>query len=150
MVMEARKHSAFKLLDSIPTLGPVRVSLILSVMVTPYRFRTKRQLWSYSGFAVTARTSSDYQIVNGEIKRVEQKTATRGLNDNHTLKQVFKAAANSVRTGPLKVYYDRLRAQGMREEMARLNLARKISAITLSIWQKGVKFDPALLLAHKV
>jgi transposase len=152
MIAEARKQAAFKLLDAIPTLGPVRVALILATMVTPHRFRTKRQLWTYSGFAVISRTSSDFQINNGQIKRVVQKTATRGLNENYnrTLKQVFKAAANSVRSGPLKLYYDGLRAQGMRDEMARLNVARKIATLTLTIWKKGVKFDPAYLQAHTV
>ena len=51
MVEEAGKHPAFKTLDSVPTLGPVRVSLILAVVLTPYRFRTKRQFWTYSGLA---------------------------------------------------------------------------------------------------
>jgi hypothetical protein len=31
--------------------------------------------------------------------------------------------------------------QGMRPEMARLTLARKIAAITLIVWKKGVHFD---------
>ena len=147
MILEARKHSAFKLLKSIPTLGPIRVSFILATIVTPFRFRTKRQLWAYAGLAVTAKSSADFQIVNGEIKRVHHKLATRGLNTNfnRTLKDVFKAAANSVRSGPLKLFYDRLRANGMRDEMARLDLARKIAAITLALWQKGVMFDPAFL-----
>jgi hypothetical protein len=33
----------------------------------------------------------------------------------------------------------------MRAEMARLTLARKIAAITLSIWKKGETFDPKKL-----
>ena len=30
----------------------------------------------------------------------------------------------------------------MRPTMARLTLARKIAAISLTIWKKGVEFDP--------
>jgi transposase len=151
MIAEARKQPAFRCLDSIPTLGPVRVSLLLATMVTPYRFRTKRQLWSYSGFALRTSSSADFQVSNGVIKKAPQQAATRGLNDNHNpiLKQVFKAAANSVRTGPLKLYFDRLCAQGIRVEMARLSLARKIAAITLAVWQKGVMFDPAFLQSQR-
>jgi hypothetical protein len=32
-------------------------------------------------------------------------------------------------------------AKGMRPEMARLTLARKIASITLIIWKKGARFE---------
>jgi hypothetical protein len=32
--------------------------------------------------------------------------------------------------------------KGMRPTMARLTLARKIATITLTMWKKGVGFDP--------
>jgi len=35
--------------------------------------------------------------------------------------------------------------KGMRTSMARLTLARKIAAITLTRWKKGVSFDPKQL-----
>jgi hypothetical protein len=31
--------------------------------------------------------------------------------------------------------------KGMKPEMARLRLARKIAAITLTLWKKGERFD---------
>jgi hypothetical protein len=37
-------------------------------------------------------------------------------------------------------FYLQLLAKGMRPEMARLTLARKIAAITLKIWKKGEPF----------
>ena len=39
-------------------------------------------------------------------------------------------------------FYLGLLARGMRPEMARLTLARKLAAITLKIWKKGELFDP--------
>jgi hypothetical protein len=33
----------------------------------------------------------------------------------------------------------------MKPEMARLTLARKIAAISLSVWKKGERFDPEQL-----
>jgi hypothetical protein len=36
-------------------------------------------------------------------------------------------------------------AKGMRPEMARLTLARKIAAIILIVWKKGVSFDAQYL-----
>ena len=38
-------------------------------------------------------------------------------------------------------FYLGLLDKGMRPEMARLTLARKIAAITLKIWKKGETFD---------
>lgn len=49
MVAESRKHSIQRILTGIPSLGPVRVAILMAVMQTPHRFRTKRQLWAYAG-----------------------------------------------------------------------------------------------------
>jgi len=43
--------------------------------------------------------------------------------------------------GPFQEFYRALLAKGIRPEMARLTLARKIAAITLHIWKKGVRFE---------
>src|ERR1700692_4644265 len=34
-------------LEQIPRLGPIRVALLIALLQTPHRFRTKRQLWNY-------------------------------------------------------------------------------------------------------
>ena len=52
MVLEARRDPAWEVLRSIPFVGPVRVSLLLATMKTPWRFWTKRNLWAYAGLAV--------------------------------------------------------------------------------------------------
>ena len=143
MCRQARKQSAYKLLDSVPTLGPVRVSLILAAMATPHRFRTKRQLWAYAGFAVINKSTADYSIVNGRIVKSKKFSATRGLNSNYcrNLKMVFKTAAAGVRSGVFKNYYDKLVEKGVSPQMARLTLARKIAAVALALWKKGECFE---------
>jgi hypothetical protein len=71
--------------------------------------------------------------------------AVRGLNQNHNhdLKSIFKGAATKAgsATGPFRDFYTALLARGMNPPMARLTLARKIAAITLIVWKKGVCFD---------
>src|SRR5215469_16534073 len=73
----------------------------------------------------------------------------RGLNKNcnHHLKNVFKGAAATALTkpGPLRELYTALVAKGMRPEMARLTLARKIATIVLIVWKRGVCFDASHL-----
>jgi hypothetical protein len=36
-------------------------------------------------------------------------------------------------------------ARGMREELARVTLTRKLTALTLRLWKKGEHYDPAQL-----
>jgi hypothetical protein len=47
----------------------------------------------------------------------------------------------TTRPGPLCDFYVALLEKGMRPTMARLTWARKIAAITLTIWKKGANFD---------
>lgn len=150
MVAEARKQEAFSLISSIPYLGDIRTALILAVIVTPHRFRSKRPLWKYSGFAVVSDSSADYQEVNGRIIKTNRHSYTRGLNNNfnRTLKNVFRAAANAANAGVFKQYYDRLRAKGFQDNLARVTLARKIAAVTLTLWKKGEQFNPEKFLMH--
>jgi hypothetical protein len=63
------------------------------------------------------------------------------------LKDVFTGAAPAAtgRPGPLQDWYHGLRARGMRDELARVTLARKLAAITLRLWKKGERYDPTQL-----
>ena len=145
LLAESRKHPAVKLLRQIPYLGPIRSALLVALLETPHRFRTKRQLWAYSGFGLETHDSGEYRFVKGQLRRNRERVTVLGLNENHNhdLKNIFKSAAisASTRPGPFQEFYAGLVAKGRRPAMARLTLARKIAAITLTIWKKGVCFD---------
>jgi transposase len=145
LLAEARKHRATKLLRQIPGIGPLRAAHLVALMQTPHRFRTKRQLWTYSGLALETHDSAQYRYVQGQLQRSKKPQQLRGLNANHNhdLKNIFKGAAMRASTcdGPLRDFYQNLLAKGMRPTMARLTLARKIAAITLIVWKKGASFD---------
>ena len=83
--------------------------------------------------------------MKGQLQRKKKHVEIRGLNQNcnHDLKNLFKGAAisASTRPGPLRDFYEALLEKGIRPTMARLTLARKMAAITLTIWKKGVDFD---------
>lgn len=95
LLQEARQLPAFKRLCAVPGLGPIRVAQLMAVIGSPHRFRTKRQLWTYCGFAVVTRSSADYQVVGDKLERRPKSKQTRGLNANHSrrLKVIFKSAA---------------------------------------------------------
>jgi transposase len=149
LLAESKKHPAWKLLRSIPALGPIRAAMLMAILQTPHRFRTKRMLWKYSGFGVVTQTSADHRYVDGRLQRSKKPAFVRGLDPahNHQLKDVFKSAAVQASTteGPFREFYQALVAKGMRPEMARLTLARKIATISWMVWKKGVAFDAKYL-----
>ena len=146
---ESQKHPAWKLLCQIPSMGPIRAAVLIGIVQTPHRFRTKRQLWTFSGFGIETHSSADYRYVEGQLRRTNRPVSVRGLNTdhNHDLKNLFKAAAivAAHKPGPFQEFYAALLVKGIRPEMARLTLARKIAAITLHLWKKGVRFDAQYL-----
>jgi len=149
LLAESQKHAASQLLGKIPRLGPIRVALLIALLQTPHRFRTKRQLWAYCGLALQTRISGEYRVSGGQLQRSKRLPALRGLNANHNhdLKSIFKSAAThaGATSDPLSAFYEDLLAKGMKPSLARLTVARKIAAIVLKIWKKGDRFDPAQL-----
>jgi transposase len=149
LLAESGKHQASKLLCEIPAIGPIRAAQLIAILQTPYRFRTKRQLWAYGGLGIETHSSADHRYVDGQLQPSKRQVSLRGLNRNHNheLKNIFKGAAiiAATKPGPLQQFYDELVAKGMRPEMARLTLARKIAAIILIVWKKGVCFDAQYL-----
>jgi transposase len=145
LLVESKKHKAWKLLRRIPGIGPIRAALLIALMQTPHRFRTKRQLWNYSGLGLETHDSAQYRVVEGQLQRSKKPVTLRGLNKdhNHDLKDIFKGAAMRASTaaGPLHDFYEALLAKGRKPTMAQLTLARKIAAITLIVWKKEVRFD---------
>src|ERR1700676_5042691 len=94
LLLESHQHPAVKLLQQLPAIGPIRSALLVALLQTPHRFRTKRQLWAYSGFALETQDSGEYRMVRGKVRRNRERLTVLGLNDNHNhdLKNLFKGA----------------------------------------------------------
>src|SRR5262249_27695295 len=75
LLAESRKHTITAKLRKIPSLGPIRSALAVALIQTPHRFRSKRQLWTYSGLGLETRVSGEYQYVRGQLRR-RKKQAT--------------------------------------------------------------------------
>jgi transposase len=148
LLAESHRHPISRLLETCPGMGPLRVAMTIPVLVTPDRFRTARQLWSYSGLGIVMRSSSDYVPSQNGWKWAPV-VKTRGLNPhfNRTLKYVFKGAATTVITKlagcPLRDDYRRLLEAGTKPNLAKLTLARKIAATLLAMWKHEEVYDPA-------
>lgn len=146
MLEASRPHAAIDRLLTIPGIGPVRAAYIVAIVVDPFRFHSKRQFWSYCGLAVVTTSSGDWRRVRGNWVRMNT-AKPRGLNVNRNpwLKEVFKAAALSVTQlkadHPLRIDYEAMIMRGMRPNLARLTLARRLAATTLALWKKKEVYD---------
>lgn len=137
--------------ESVALLGRELASLVIPpIVVTPHRFRTKRQFWSYRGFGIVTRSSADW--VRERDQWVRARVAqTRGLNFNHNrlLKALFKGAATTVIAhagpNPLRADYDRLCNNGTKPNLAKVTVARKIAAIVLAMWKTEERYEPGRL-----
>ncbi len=153
LLAECKQHAISKVLRTVPGLGPIRVARLLPVVVTPHRFRSKRQFWSYCGFGVVMRSSADWERRPGGGWERTGRPRSCGLNHrfNHGLKDVFKGAAQTVLTKhtdeALCAHYARLCAAGTKPNLAKLTIARKIAAITLAVWKNKEAYDSARLQA---
>ena len=64
--------------------GPIRAAVVLlGIVQTAHRFRTKRQLWTYSGLGIEVHSSADHQVVKGQLQRKKKPIAIHGLNKNY-------------------------------------------------------------------
>src|ERR1700675_1159180 len=134
LLNESQKHPEWKLLCQIPSIGPIRAAVLIGIVQTPHRFRTKRQLWTFGSLGIETYSSADHHYVEGQLHRTNKQVSIRGLNTNHNhdLKNLFKGAAivAAHKPGPFQEFYAAL---------------RKIAAITLHLWKKGVHFDAQYL-----
>ena len=82
LLAESKKQKAWKRLCQIPAIGPIRAAVLLGILQTPHRFRTKRQLWNYGGLAIEMHSSADHRRVDGQLERSRKNVLVRGLNRN--------------------------------------------------------------------
>jgi transposase len=148
MRKEARKHKIYRVLRTVPGMGPNRVAELLPIVITPYRFPNKRMFWTYCGLGVVMRSSSDWvRAADGSWIRTNTQQ-TRGLNYNHNrlLKKIFKGTATTVigqkrKEDPVFQHYLSLLENGTNPTLAKLTIARQIASITLSILRSGEEYD---------
>ena len=147
LLKEAKTHPIIRILATAPGMGPIRTAQLVAIAATPERFRTRRQFWSYCGLSIVTRSSADW--VRGKDKRWErsQVQQTRGLTRKRhpLLKSVFKGAATTVIAQlpdhPLHKDYERMLEAGIKPNLAKLTLARRIAATVLSMWRHQEVYD---------
>jgi transposase len=149
LIEESKKHMVRRHLLTVPGLGSVRVAQIIAIVAYPQRFGNKRQFWTYCGLSVLEHTSADHEFKDGTIRKKNKRKTTRGLTwcYNRQLKMIMKGAAlEAIKREPFKSIYQRMTDRGLKPEVARVAIARKMAAIILSLMKKGESFDPKHLI----
>jgi hypothetical protein len=82
--------------------------------------------------------------VNGRNYRVQHKENLEAAAWTDFTPDVAATTATT-RSGPLQDLYQAMLARGMRPELARVTLTRKLAALTLRLWKTGERYDPAQL-----
>lgn len=125
-----------KSLISLPGIKYIQAARIIAQVVDPRRFKNKYKFFAYCGLVRHQRISN---------KRLYGTTRVWG---NRTLKCVFKMAAHSAIRGDnaLRMYYDSLRGRDVSDKNAQNAVARKLAALTLSLWRNNQRFNEQKIL----
>lgn len=119
-----------KNLCSIPGISHVRANIIVAVVCSPHRFKTKHQFWGYSMLV------RHIQMSGGKIY------GNRRVHGRKELRDVFIGAAENALRGEssLRDYYEAQRAKGIAHREAKLALARKIAGLSLALLKNNDTF----------
>jgi hypothetical protein len=153
MLQKAKKHAIYRVLLTIPGMGPLRVAQAMPIVVDPSRFRRRQHSWAYCGLGLRMYSSSDWQQ-DGQRKwqRVNMEK-TRGLSGRHntTLTAIFKGVARTVVVNvsvddPLHKHYEHLLESGTKTNLAELTIARQVAAVFLRMWKSKEVYDLAKVI----
>jgi hypothetical protein len=121
----------------------------MAILRTPFRFRTKRNLWPYVGLAVVTRSSADREFKDGKAAAKQEGSAHARIESESQpdhegrLQRSGQCSHKQARPAsrPLRSLNRTRRERRARE----VTLARKIVAVTLRLWKKGELWDPKKL-----
>jgi transposase len=136
LAREVKHFREVRYLISIPGIQYIQAAKIIAQVVDPGRFKNKYKFFAYCGLVRHPRQSAKRSY--GSVR----------VFGNSSLKCVFKMAAHSALTGNgcLRQYYEALRTRGLSDKAARNAVARKIAAVTLSMWRNKKTFNEQMIV----
>jgi len=126
-----KRHRPIKNLTTIPGIDTVRANVITAVVCMPHRFENKHKFWGYCMLVRHIQKSGGRIYGN---KRFHGRVELRDV--------FFGAAESALRTdSKLRTYYEAIRAKGIKHKDAKVALARKIAAASLSMLKNNEIFN---------
>jgi transposase len=127
-------------LDSIPGIGTATAAVLTAKMVSIERFGRPESLVSYFGIFPEEESSGQERDGRTKIKR-QQHMSPKG--NDLARKYLWNAALTAVVHNPaVKALYARLRARGVRGDVAVGHCMRKLLHLVFAVWKSGRSFDP--------
>jgi transposase len=129
----------YRILCTIPGIGPILAAIMIGIIDTPFRFKTKRKLWAYAGLSVRRSQS-------GKQKKAKTGGSRRG---NRLLKYAAMTAAKHAIRGDnaFARHSAQMLSQGVSFAMAQKTIARKILATVWSMWRTRSVYRDDILVA---
>lgn len=126
-----KKYRPIRNLMTIPGISIIRANIAVAIICTPHRFKNKHQFWGYCMLVRHIQESGG---------RIYGNKRTHGRRE---LRDIFLGAAESALRSETKLRdsYDILRARGTTHKDAKIALARKIAALTLSLLKNNEKYQ---------
>jgi transposase len=139
MKREAGKEKGYRLLLTIPGVGPVVACGYIALIGTPHRFSRKNKLWRYAGFGNTLHISDERVYADRPSK-----TGNRLLK--WVVGQQFMGAVERTRKDNIfKRRYARLRREGHSAKVAKRHVCRSLLSVVRAVWMKGEAYREAPL-----
>jgi transposase len=123
----------YQLLQTIPGVGKVLGAVIAAIIDDPFRFASKRHLWSYAALGVSRRWS-------GDPSRAQVKGSKTG---NRVLKYAAMSAATCALRGTNKFsrHYAKMLESGIEPGMAKRTVARNILTTALAMLKSKTAYQ---------
>lgn len=126
------KGETFRILQTIPGIGPYVASSIIGEIQDIHRFKTTKELTAFAGLDPKIRQSGKTLNSTGRLTKRGSKYLRRSL---------FIAANIARQHDPqFKALYDKKRAEGKSYTVAICVVARKLLTVTRSVWLKSKEY----------
>jgi transposase len=135
----AQQIEVVRRFEELPGFGWIRSATLYAYMDTPWRFHSKEAMWKYLGIGLERKHSGKGPVYLGVPK------ITHRLLKCTILGAAKSAAAK--KDNPFADLYRRWLQNGLSRQLARRNVARRLSATMTGMWKNGTAYRPELVVA---
>jgi transposase len=138
LVKAAQQIEVVRRFEELPGFGWIRSATLYAYLDTPWRFRSKSALWKYLGIGLERKHSGKGKEYLGVPKQTHR-----------LLKCTILGAARSAAVkgeNPFADLHRRWLDNGLTRQMARRNVARRLSVTAVSMWKTGTAYRPELVV----
>jgi len=143
LVRIAQRHPVVKTFLKIPGFGPIYALTFFVIVDTPWRFKMVQKLWTYGGLGIQRHKSGKAKPGKPQSNGPEHLNWPCNFRLKNVAKGVATVAITQAAPNPFSEKYERLIAQNVSPNNAKLTIARKALQIPWAMWKKGEHYRSA-------